>query len=44
MYLTVQALRSKTTPTAPVVNVVNNCDGTSTQHRNIQVLFIMEYW
>jgi hypothetical protein len=22
--------RSKTTPTAPVVNVVNNCDGTST--------------
>jgi hypothetical protein len=22
--------RPKTTPTAPVVNVVNNCDGTST--------------
>jgi hypothetical protein len=30
----------KTTPTAPVVNVVNNCDGTSTlQHRNIQELY-----
>jgi hypothetical protein len=26
----VQALPPKTTPTAPVVNVVNNCDGTST--------------
>jgi hypothetical protein len=26
----VQALPLQTTPTAPVVNVVNNCDGTST--------------
>jgi hypothetical protein len=33
----------KTTPTAPVVNVVNNCDGTSNSigiYRN----FIMEHW
>jgi hypothetical protein len=30
----------KTTPTAPVVNVVNNCDGTSTLTASgIQVLY-----
>jgi hypothetical protein len=33
----------KTTPTAPVVNVVNNCDGTSTLS-TIHRYFIMEHW
>jgi hypothetical protein len=36
--------RSKTTPTAPVVNVVNNCDGTSTLTASEYGYFIMEYW
>jgi hypothetical protein len=29
----------KTTPTAPVVNVVNNCDGTSTYQQQLQELY-----
>jgi hypothetical protein len=31
----------KTTPTAPVVNVVNNCDGTSTLTASATGTFIM---
>jgi hypothetical protein len=38
------ALPLKTTPTAPVVNVVNNCDGTSTLTTSEYRNFIMEYW
>jgi hypothetical protein len=38
----VQALPLLKQPTAPVVNVVNNCDGTSTL-TTIQEL-IMEHW
>jgi hypothetical protein len=34
----------KTTPTAPVVNVVNNCDGTSTLTASEYRNFIMEHW
>jgi hypothetical protein len=34
----------KTTPTAPVVNVVNNCDGTSTLTASEYTGTIMEYW
>jgi hypothetical protein len=34
----------KTTPTAPVVNVVNNCDGTTVNSIGIHRNFIMEYW
>jgi hypothetical protein len=35
----------KTTPTAPVVNVVNNCDGTSTLTASEYTgTFIMEHW
>jgi hypothetical protein len=37
----VQALPLKTTPTAPV-NVVNNCDGTSTLSTATGTL--LEYW
>jgi hypothetical protein len=33
------SVAAKTTPTAPVVNVVNNCDGTSTLTINIQELY-----
>jgi hypothetical protein len=29
----------KTTPTAPVVNVVNNCDGTSTLTNQLQEFY-----
>jgi hypothetical protein len=39
----VQALPPKTTPTAPVVNVVNNCDGTSTLTASATGLYY-EYW
>jgi hypothetical protein len=39
----VQALPPKTTPTAPVVNVVNNCDGTSVNSIGIYRNFIMEH-